>query len=102
MSELVLYRDENFTQPFIIESMGKVDAGDEKSLRGYLKNEIELDIEQIHYETSDDDLFLDDLPSELKSDQSAVVFIKFKPKKTRELGLNSFITIKGKKVVPPE
>ena len=102
MSDLVLYKDEDLQEPFIIENIGKVEAGDVKVVRGYLKNETGYDIEQITYETVDSDLFLKNLPTELKGESWVEIGVGFKPNKTRETALNSFITINGKKVIPPE
>lgn len=102
MSGLVLYYDENCSQPLIIEMLGKVDAGDEKVINAFLKNEDEFDHEQIYYETPEKELFLTNLPSELGSRRKKEVQIKFKPTITREKALNSFITIHSKKVIPAE
>ena len=104
MSELVLYHDEEGTKPFIIEYIGKVDEGDTKIIEGYLKNEIELDIEQIYYESGSDEVYVENLPAELISGKVKQVSVVFKPKITKERknGLNTFITFYGKKIIPAE
>ena len=104
MSELVLYYDVNHTKPFIIDHIGKVDEGDTRIIEGYLKNEIELDIEQIYYESGSDEVYVENLPTELRSGQVKQVNIIFKPKitKERKTGLNTFVTFYGKKVIPAE
>ena len=102
MSDLVLYKDAELSEPFIIESIGKVEAGDTKMVRGYLRNETPFDIEQIKYETGDTDLFIRNLPDIIMGESHAEILVGFSPKKARETALNSFITIKGKKIIPPE
>ena len=52
--DLVLYKDVELTQPFSIEDIGDVDAGDIKFVEGYLKNESDRDIVKIEPEILDD------------------------------------------------
>ena len=56
MSDLILYKDEKLTDPFSIEDIGDVDAGDIKFAKGYLKNNSQYDIVQIQTELFDEDI----------------------------------------------
>jgi len=100
--ELVLYKDEEFTEPFKIEDIGDVDAGDIKLIEGFLKNHSDRQIVQIKPEILDEDISVIGLPEELESGTFQKVTIRYTPNKARETALNTFITFWGKKRIPPE
>ncbi len=102
MSELVLYTDIEMTQPFTINDIGDVDAGDIKFVDAWLRNESKRDMVQIEPETFDDDVTVLDLPVELGPTMWQQVTIRYAPKENRDTGLNTFISIWGKKRIPPE
>ena len=102
MSDLILYKNEDLTEPFSIEDIGDVDAGDIKFVDGWLKNESRWQVVQIEPEVLDEDIKVLDLPTMLPSHKSAKVIIRYAPKQTRETALNTFITFWGKKRIPPE
>mgnify|MGYP001598831527 CR=1 FL=1 len=102
MSDLVFYKDAEFTTPFSIEDIGDVDAGDIKFVEGYLKNESDRDIIKIEPEVFDEDINVIDLPTQLESKGWQKVIIRYTPKTNRETGLSTFITFWGKKRIPPE
>ena len=100
--DLVLYRDKGLKEPFTIEDLGDVDAGDIRILDGYLKNESMYNILDIESELFDEDVELIDVPNNLESENWQLVKIKYAPKETRTTALNTFITFHGKKRIPPE
>ena len=100
--DLVLYRDKDLKEPFTIEDLGDVDAGDIRILDGYLKNESMYNILDIESELFDEDVELIDVPKNLESENWQLVKIKYAPKETRTTALNTFITFHGKKRIPPE
>ena len=100
--DLVLYKDKKLKEPFTIEDLGDVDAGDIRILDGYLKNESIYEILHIEPETFDEDIELIDMPRDLPSEGWQFVKIKYAPKETRTTALNTFITFHGKKRIPPE
>ena len=100
--DLVLYRDKDLKEPFTIEDLGDVDAGDIRILDGYLKNESIYNILDIESELFDEDVELIDVPKNLESENWQLVKIKYAPKETRTTALNTFITFHGKKRIPPE
>ena len=100
--DLVLYKDKNLKEPFSIEDLGDVDAGDIRILDGYLKNESIYNILDIESELFDEDIELIDVPKNLESENWQLVKIKYAPKETRTTALNTFITFHGKKRIPPE
>lgn len=102
MTDLVLYKDKNLKEPFTIEDLGDVDAGDIKILDGYLKNNSMYQILNIESELFDEDIELIDVPNNLASENWQLVKIKYAPKETRTTALNTFITFHGKKRIPPE
>jgi hypothetical protein len=102
MTDLVFYKDEKFTNPFTIDDIGDVDAGDIRFVHGWLKNESNMQIVQIEPEVLDEDITVIDLPKELHSKRSQKVTIRYAPKENREEALNTFITFWGKKRIPPE
>ena len=102
MTDLVLYKDEKLTQPFAIEDLGDVDAGDIKMIEGYLKNNSEYQILEILPELLDEDIEIIDLPEQLASEAWQKLTIRYAPKETRITPLNTFITFWGKKRIPPE
>lgn len=102
MSDLVFYKDAEFKEPFSIEDIGDVDAGDIKFVEGYLKNESDRDIVKIEPEILDEDVNVIDLPEQLGSQAWQKVTIRYTPKESRQTALNTFITFWGKKRIPPE
>ncbi len=100
--DLVLYKDSDLKEPFAIEDIGDVDAGDIKFVKGYLKNNSQYDILQIEPELFDPDIKIIDLPEMLSSEAWQEITIRYAPKETRETALNTFITFWGKKRIPPE
>lgn len=102
MTDLVLYKDKKLKEPFTIEDLGDVDAGDIKIVDAYLKNNSTHQILHIESEIFDDDIELIDIPNSLESENWQLVKIKYAPKETRTTALNTFITFRGKKRIPPE
>ena len=102
MTDLILYKDEEFRTPFTIDDIGDVNAGDIKDVQGWLKNESTRQIVQIEPEILDEDITVIDLPKELQSKASHKVTIRYSPKESRDTALNTFITFWGKKRIPPE
>lgn len=102
MMDLILYKDKDLKEPFTIEDLGDVDAGDIRILDGYLKNESIYNILDIESELFDEDVELIDVPNNLESENWQRVKIKYAPKETRTTALNTFITFHGKKRIPPE
>ncbi len=101
-NDLILYKKENFTDPFTIEDIGDVDAGDIKFIEGWLKNESDRQIVQIEPEVLDEDIEVIDLPGQLLSKASQKITIRYAPKEKRDKALNTFITFWGKKRIPPD
>ena len=99
---LVLYKDAEMTQPFTIEDIGDVDAGDIKFVEAWLRNDSSRDYVQIEPETFDEDIKVLDLPNQLGPNMWQLVTIRYAPKENRDTGLNTFISIWGKKRIPPE
>ena len=102
MTDIVLYKDDKFTAPFTIEDIGDVNAGDIKFVDGWLRNESHRDVVQIEPELLDEDVTVIDLPKQLGPSAWQKVTIRYAPKKTRQEALNTFVTIWGKKRIPPE
>ena len=101
MTDLILYKDKELKQPFTIEDLGDVNAGDIKIIDGYLKNNSRHDIQQIEFELLDEDVELSNVPELLNGEGWQLIKIKYAPKKTRLEALNTYITFHGKKRIPP-
>jgi len=102
MSDLVLYKDRQFKTPFAIEDLGDVQAGDIRILEGYLYNSTQDDILKIEYEVDDKDVELLNIPSSLKGGGWDKIQIRYAPNEVRTVPLNTFVTLKGIRRIPPE
>jgi len=102
MTDLILYKDKNFKTPYSIEDLGDVQAGDSKIVEGYLYNSTPNDIVKIEYEVADNDIQILSVPTELESQNWQKVQIRYAPDATRTTALNTFVTFRGLKRVPPE
>jgi len=102
MTELVLYKDRNFTDPFSIENLGNVEAGDIKIIEGYLFNNTHDSIIEIDYDVGDRDVEILEVPSMLEGGQWVKVEMKYSPNKLRTTPLNTFVTFTGKRKILPE
>jgi len=102
LSDLTLYKDRELTDPFGIEDLGDVEAGDVKTINGWLYNKTDFDIIGIEVETLDMDVEVTGLPESLDHRSSKVVTIKYSPSELRVEALNTYITFRGKKRIPPE
>ena len=78
-----------------------MEAGDIKIIDGYLKNNSRHNIQQIDFELIDEDIELSNVPKVLSGEDWQLIKIKYAPKKTRLEALNTFITFRGKKRIPP-
>ena len=102
MSDLTLFKDKNFTKPFVIQNLGDVEAGTSRVIEGYLYNSTVFDMLDIDYEVPDPDVHLKNVPEKLVGESWSTVEIHYNPKKSRILPLNTFVTFTGKKRIPPE
>ena len=102
MSDLTLYKDKELKHPFVIEDIGNTDAGEIKTLDGYLYNSTINEIIDIQYETTDKDVRIFNIPKSMPSETWSKVQINYSPNKLRTTALNTFITFRGKRRVPPE
>ncbi len=102
MSELTLYKDKEFKEPFTIENLGDIEAGDIRTIEGFLHNSTSNDIVDISYETGDSDVKVFNIPSHLSENSWAKVEVSYAPDKLRVTPLNTFITFLGKRRIPPE
>ena len=102
MSELTSYKDKNFKEPFTIENLGDVEAGDVRTIEGYLFNSTPNDIVNLAYETGDKDVKVFNIPSFLSSQNWHKVEVSYAPDKLRDTPLNTFVTFTGKRRIPPE
>ena len=102
MSELTLYKDKNLKEPFKIENLGDVEAGDVRTIEGYLYNSTPNDIVQIAYETEDNDVKVFNIPQFLSSQNWSRIEVSYAPDKLRTEPLNTFVTFTGKRRIPPE
>lgn len=99
---LVVYKDRDFDEPFKIENLGDVEAGDVKVLEGYLYNDSKHSVINIEYETADRDVHLFNVPEMLKAGSWEKIEIKYAPDRLRTTPLNTFVTFRGKERIPPE
>jgi len=102
MSDLVLYKDPRRKQPFVIEDLGDIEAGDTKIIQGFLYNETDFHIIQINTEIGDRDVKLKGVPKSIDPKTTEMIEIEYKPDKLRTIPLDTFITFYGKKRIPPE
>ena len=102
MTDLVLYKDREFKNPFAIEDLGDVQAGDIRIIEGYLYNSTPNDIIKIDFEVADNDVTLLNVPSMLKRESWEKIQIRYAPAEVRTVPLNTFITLKGIRRIPPE
>ncbi len=102
MSELTLYKDKGFKEPFTIENLGDVEAGDIRTVDGFLYNSTPNAIIDISYETDDRDVKVFNVPARLDSESWAKVEVNYAPDKLRTTPLNTFVTFVGKRRIPPE
>jgi len=102
MTDLILYKDKDLKHPYTIEDLGDVDAGDVKILDAYLFNSSVYEIIQIEKDILDEDIELIDVPEFLSTESWQLIKIKYTPKETRMKPLNTYITLRGKKRIPPE
>ncbi len=100
--DLVLYKDKNFKDPFSIENLGDIVAGDTKVIEGYLYNTTVDDIVKIQYEVPDTDIQLIDVPDSLQGESWQKIQIKYSPRKVRTTPLNTFVTFSGLRKIRPE
>jgi len=102
MSELTLYKDKTLKEPFAIENLGDVEAGDIRTLEGYLFNSTPNDIVNLAYETGDKDVKVFNIPENLASQNWTRIEVSYAPDKLRTDPLNTFVTFTGKRRIPPE
>lgn len=102
MSDLTLFKDRELKHPFVIEDIGNVEAGDVKTLDGYLYNNTINEIVSIDYEVDDRDVHIFNLPVSMLGETWNKVQIKYSPDKLRTIPLNTFVTFIGKRKIPPE
>ncbi len=102
MSELTLFKDRRLSIPFSIEDLGDIEAGDVRTIDGYLYNSTPNNIVGITYETGDSDLRVFNIPSQLQSESWKKIEIKYSPSKERTEPLNTFVTFRGLRKIPPE
>jgi len=102
MTDLVLYKDKELKHPFVIEDIGDVEAGDSKTIEGWLANNTEFQIITISHEIFDSDVSILGVPTLLGAREAHPVSIKYAPNKLRIKPLDTFITFYGKKRIPPE
>ena len=102
MSDLTLFKDKGLTQPFVIEDIGTVEAGDIRTLDGYLYNSTINEIVNIDYEVEDKDVRIFNIPDSMMGETWSKVEITYSPDKLRTTALNTFVTFRGKKKIPPE
>jgi len=102
MSDLTLFKDKELKQPFVIEDIGTVDAGDVRILDGYLYNSTINEIIDINYEVDDKDIHIFNIPDSMLGETWSKVEINYSPNKLRTTALNTFVTFRGKRKIPPE
>jgi len=102
MTDLVLYKDKKFKDPFSIENIGDVEAGNTRTIEGYLYNSTINHIVKIEYETTDKDIHVLDLPESLEGGNWKKIQIEYAPDKLRTTPLNTFVTFRGLRKIPPE
>lgn len=102
MSELTLFKDKKLKEPFAIENLGDVEAGDIRTIEGFLFNSTPNDIVNLAYETGDKDVKVFNIPDNLASQNWTKVEVSYAPEKTRKTPLNTFVTFTGKRRIPPE
>jgi len=95
--ELVLYKDKNFRNSFVVQDFPDVEPGDTKQKTAYLSNDTNNEIIQIGYETKDPDVRMEELPDRLSGGAWQPCKIVFSPSIDRTIPLNTSITIVGKK-----
>ncbi len=102
MSELTLFKDKDLKEPFTIENLGDIEAGDIRTIEGFLYNSTPNDIIDIAYETGDEDVKVFQIPPNLASQNWSRVEVSYAPDKLRTNPLNTFVTFTGKRRIPPE
>jgi hypothetical protein len=102
MTDLILFKDRDFKEPFTVEHLGNVKAGTTKVIEAYLKNMTDFDIQEINYEVVDKDVTIINSPNSLKAESWALVNIRYSPNALRMRGLNTYVTYTGDKVIPAE
>jgi len=102
MSDLTLFKDRELKHPFVIEDIGNIEAGDIKVLDGYLYNSTPNEIIDIFYETLDEDVHLFNVPDSMMGETWKKIEINYTPDKLRTTALNTFVTFRGKRKIPPE
>jgi len=102
LSDLTLFKDKELKHPFVIEDIGDVEAGDVRTLDGYLYNSTIFEIIDIFYETADKDVHIFNIPDTMMGETWSQVEVSYTPDKLRGTALNTFITFRGKKRIPPE
>jgi len=102
LSDLTLFKDKELKHPFEIEDIGSVEAGDIRTLDGYLYNSTIFEIVDIGYEVPDKDVHVFNIPESMIGETWSKVEINYSPDKLRSTALNTFVTFRGKKRIPPE
>jgi len=102
MTDLVLYKDKDLKEPFTIENLGTTEAGNSRKVEAWLHNSSVNDIVQIEYETADVDVHIHGLPESLRGESWQRVMVEYSPNKMRTTALDTFVTFRGFRVVPPE
>jgi len=95
-SDLVLYKDRAFKNPFVIEELEDCEPGKTVGCKGYLSNNTNYEIFEISYESKDSDLTIHGVPKKLSAGSWLPVDIKFTPSEDRIIPLQTTITITGK------
>jgi len=97
--DLCLYKDKAFSKSFIVENMGRVDAGQTLQMDGYACNISDHTILNITYLASDSQIRIVGLPTELNSGQWKKVSVIYSPDELRTDDLQATVTLRGKKRV---
>ncbi len=95
--DLCLYKDQAFKNSFVVENFGDVISGETAKKTGYIINNSDSTILMIDYSSNDPDVTLEDLPLMLDSGEWKKIDVVYSPDENRKTGLNTSVTLSGKK-----
>lgn len=98
--DLALYKDRAALHLFDVEDLGRVRAGETKTITGYLSNNTKFKMKDISYSTGDDDIKILNLPDSLSSFEVTDIQVMFNPDKERRHSLKNWVRLDAIKVVP--